>query len=226
MGAGCNFLNGTSQPADEQIVRQVLAGERELFEVIVRRHGQRLYRIAVSIVRNTTDAEDVVQETFINAYRHLSQFAGRSSFLTWLARITTNISLHRASCTQRESGNLPLDTDEAIPLASAAPTPEECAVSAASCALVREAVSELGEKQRSVLTLRDLQEVDTATTAKVLGITEQNVKVRLHRARRALRQKLEARLPARPSLCAALGTAEVLPRTALVPAARTTLPAQ
>lgn len=200
-----------NQLTDDQIVVKILAGERELFEVFVRRHSARLYHLALSITRNPSEAEDVVQETFGNAYRCLRQYAGRAAFFTWLARITTNISLQRLARSRRQLPFSGPDVDAVPPLHSSIPDPEQVLLARESRFLIRQAMDELAESQRSVLWLRDLREVDTAITARLLGITETNVKVRLHRARRALREKLSARfttnasaqVPCRPAPLAA-----------------------
>src|SRR5438105_13831860 len=81
--------------SDEEIVRRVLAGDTALFEVIMRRYNQRLYRTALSILRDGAEAEDVMQDAYVRAYQHLGQFAGRSSFATWLTRIAIHEALSR-----------------------------------------------------------------------------------------------------------------------------------
>src|SRR5689334_24581244 len=81
--------------SDEEIVRRVLGGETALFEVIMRRYNQRLYRTALAILRNDGEAEDVMQDAYVRAYQHLGQFAGRSSFATWLTRIAVHEALAR-----------------------------------------------------------------------------------------------------------------------------------
>jgi RNA polymerase sigma-70 factor (ECF subfamily) len=82
--------------SDDEVVRRVLAGETSLFEVLMRRYNQRLYRVARAIVRDDAEAEDVTQQAYVNAYRHLDQFAGRAMFSTWLTRIAVHEALARA----------------------------------------------------------------------------------------------------------------------------------
>src|SRR5690349_18668055 len=81
--------------SDEQIVAQVVAGQTALFEVLMRRHNERIYRAARAIVRDDREAEDVMQQAYVNAYAHLRQFAGRAKFSTWLTRIAVNEALAR-----------------------------------------------------------------------------------------------------------------------------------
>src|SRR5215467_7951689 len=88
--------NLTEPLSDEEVVRRVLAGENALFEIIMRRYNQRLYRIARGILRDDAEAEDVMQDAYVRAYSHLSQFAGRSQFSTWLSRIAIHEALARA----------------------------------------------------------------------------------------------------------------------------------
>src|SRR5512142_2282911 len=86
----------TEQYTDEEIVRSVLAGETDRFEVLMRRHNRRVYRAARAIVRDEAEAEDVAQDAYVRAYQHLDQFEGRASFSTWLTRIVGHESLSRA----------------------------------------------------------------------------------------------------------------------------------
>src|SRR5438270_13259331 len=95
-----NF-NGTEPLSDEEVVRRVLAGETALFEIIMRRYNQRLYRMTRAILRDDSEAEDVMQDAYVRAYEHLSQFAGRSQFSTWLTRIAIHEALGRSKRRRR-----------------------------------------------------------------------------------------------------------------------------
>ncbi len=176
---------------DEALIRGVLSGDRELFGVIVRRYSHRVYRVALSVVRNFADAEDVVQDTFVSALQHLHQYSGRAKFISWLTRIAMNNSLARVGSRSR---TLNLIDDEEHPLAAqltdAKPSPEQQLVAAQDSDILRRAIDALPEPHRKVIALRDLHELDTRTAAEQLGISEENVKVRLHRARRSLRSFL------------------------------------
>ena len=180
--------------SDEEVVARVLGGETALFEIIMRRYNQRLYRVAYSILRNEAEAEDVMQDAYVRAYQHLDQFAGRARFSTWLTRIAVHEALARA---QRRSRLQELDAEpyggNMTPLSSNTPDPEQQASDRELVALLQSAVLALPESYRSVLMLRDIEEMSTADTAEALELTEENVKVRLHRARALLRRELFAR---------------------------------
>src|SRR5437763_16527878 len=94
-------VNSTEPLSDEEIVRRVLDGETALFELIMRRYNQRLYRMARAILRDDAEAEDVMQDAYVRAYEHLSQFAGRSQFATWLTRIAIHEALARVQRRKR-----------------------------------------------------------------------------------------------------------------------------
>jgi RNA polymerase sigma-70 factor (ECF subfamily) len=172
--------------SDEEIVRRVGAGERDLYELLVRRHNQRVYRAIRSVIRDEAEAEDVMQQAYVLAYTHLHQFAGTARFSTWLVRIAINEALRRA----RTSSHLVLMTDEdseeagaTMTKADGARTPEEEAQSREMMALVERALDELPEMYRTVLLLREIEGLNTAEVAEVLGTSEDVVKTRLHRAR-------------------------------------------
>lgn len=180
------------QLEDDVLVQGVLSGDRELFGNIVRRHRSRLLRVALSVVRDFADAEDVVQDTFVSALEHLHQYSGRARLISWLTRIALNNSLARVASRSR---HLNLLDDEEHPLAQQLadpkPNPEQHAVAAQSSEILTRALGALPENHRQVIALRDLHELDTRTAARRLGITEQNLKVRLHRGRRSLRSILK-----------------------------------
>ncbi|MGE5358847.1 MAG: RNA polymerase sigma factor [Bacteroidales bacterium] len=178
---------------DEEVARRVLLGETPLFEILMRRYNQRLFRVVRGIIRDDSEAEDVVQEAYVNAYTHLDQFAGRAKLSTWLTRIAVNEALARARRGARldpletgsETGDL-MDT-----LKSRDPDPERQAVTGELRATLESAIDNLPPLYRSVMMMREVEELSTAETAECLGITEEAVKVRLHRARGMLRAKLE-----------------------------------
>jgi RNA polymerase sigma-70 factor (ECF subfamily) len=184
---------------DEEVVDRVLAGETALYEIIMRRYNQRLYRVARSIVRDDAEAEDVMQDTYVRAYQHLDQFSRLAPFSTWLTRIAVNESLARS---RRRSRLEQLDLQEGDPESPAnpvecAPNPEQSTSTAELGHLLEEALLSLPEQFRTVLMFRDVEELSTAETAEALGITEQNVKVRLHRARALVRGWLFTRVGAK-----------------------------
>jgi len=182
--------------SDEDVVARVLAGETGMFEIIMRRHNQRLYRVSRAILRNDGEAEDVMQDAYVRAYEHLDQFAGRAKFSTWLTRIAVHEALARQRRDNRYQKLESMSEQEGDPMdrfASLAPNPEELASNSGIRRLLEEAVEKLPDAYRSVFVLRDIEEMSTTDTADVLEITEENVKVRLHRARALLRKSLFAR---------------------------------
>jgi len=180
--------------SDEEVVSRVLGGETALFEIIMRRYNQRLYRVAQSILRNDAEAEDVMQDAYVRAYQHLGQFEGRAKFSTWLTRIAVHEALARA---HRRSRVQELDAEPSggymDPLISNTPDPEQQVSDHELVALLQTAVLALPTSYRSVLMLRDIEEMSTTETAQALDLTEENVKVRLHRARALLRREMFAR---------------------------------
>ncbi len=183
--------------ADEEIIRRILQGDVVLFELLMRRNNQRIYRAIRSILRDDLESEDVMQEAFVRAYEHLSQFEGRAQFSTWLTRIAVNEALNRL----KARGKLdPLDQqlyegeDGAMSeFQSNSPTPEVSASRGEVRGLLEDAIMTLPIAYRSVIVLRDVEEMSTAETAEVLSLTDANVKVRLHRAHEMLRAELFAR---------------------------------
>lgn len=179
---------------DEQVVARVCRGERGLFEVIMRRHNQRLFRAARAVLRNDSEAEDAVQQAYLSAFTHLGQFAGEARFSTWLTRIALNEAFARRRQAARES---PADIDEQWeprerPGGSGGPppTPEEQLSRREVSRLLETAIDELPANYRVVVMLREVQELSTAETAACLELSEEAVKVRLHRARARLRDTL------------------------------------
>ena len=181
--------------SDEEVVARVLAGETGMFEVVMRRHNQRLYSVARAILRNDGEAEDVMQDAYVRAYEHLNQFAGRAKFSTWLTRIAVHEALARQRRGNRYQELEPMSEREGDPMdrfASLTPNPEQQASNSEIRRLLEEAVDNLPDSYRTVFMLRDIEEMSTTDAADVLEITEENVKVRLHRARALLRKSLYA----------------------------------
>src|SRR5215470_5404512 len=181
---------------DEEIVQRVRAGDASLYEVLVRRHNQRLYRVARAIVRNEAEAEDVIQDAYVRAFAHLDQFEGRARFGAWLTRITVNEALARVRMQQRmqpltDDGD---DRECAVPANYHSMNPEEHTSNAELGHILEETLLSLPDHYRTVVMLRDVEEMNTAETAEALGITEENVKVRLHRGRAFLRESIADRV--------------------------------
>ena len=183
-------LERWSALSDEQIVAQVLDGQTALFEVLMRRHNERIYRAARAILRDEREAEDVMQQAYVNAYTHLRQFDRRAAFSTWLTRIAVHESLARA---RRRGRYQQLDEDVVPEIAMATqetPDPERQAMTRELAGFVESAVDRLPDGSREVFVMREVQGLDTAETAACLGISEDAVKTRLSRAKAALRRDL------------------------------------
>jgi RNA polymerase sigma-70 factor (ECF subfamily) len=182
---GAAALGG--EASDEELVRRIRAGEAAWFEVFVRRFNARLFRVARAIVKDEAAAEDVMQETYLRAFTHLEQFEGRSSLATWLTRIAVNeaIARRRKMASRVESEAL-LDDDVMV----CATDPEASAHRAELVGILSGLVDALPETLRVVFVLRMVENMSVAETAAALDISEENVKVRLFRARAALRERL------------------------------------
>jgi len=177
---------------DEDIVARVLGGETALFELLMRRHNQRLYRVARGIVGDDAEAEDVTQEAYVRAFQHLGQFAGRARFSTWLTRI----AVHEASARRRRRGRH-IDVEESMPaLISTAAGPEQRAADQELGRAIEAAMDALPAVYGAVFMLREVEGLSTAETAACLEINEETVKTRLHRARALLRNHITARIGA------------------------------
>jgi RNA polymerase sigma-70 factor, ECF subfamily len=181
--------------SDEDVVRRVVAGEKELFELLLRRYNQRVYRTVRAVLRNPEDAEDVMQQAYVSAYRHLHQFEGRASFATWM----TKIAIREATARNRKA----LSHLQLVPelhgenimsdVREPGPDPEERAVAADLMQHVEAEVAALPEAYRSVLLLREVEGLSTEETADCLEVSTDVVKTRLHRARTMLRDALYRR---------------------------------
>lgn len=184
---------------DEQIVSRVLGGETSLFELIIRRHNQRLYRATRSILKDTAEAEDVMQEAYVRAFAHLHQFAGEAKFSTWLTKIAVYEALGRLR-RRKQMDEIPGG------LASGASNPEHTAYQRQLQTMIESAIDVLPPLYRSVFVLRDVEELSGAEVAECLGITEETAKTRLHRARRILRDELKTSLGGAISAAFSYGT--------------------
>ena len=181
---------------DDEVIKRVLEGEIELYEIIMRRYNQRLYRTIRAILGSDDDVEHVMQDAYVSAYTHVGQFASRSSFATWL----TKIAIHEALATKRKRNRfVNMDYQESENGYTGMPVsndrnPEQKLLDAELSSILEHSVEALPESFRSVFVLREIEKLDTRDTAECLGITEENVKVRLHRARALIRGELSARM--------------------------------
>jgi len=186
--------------SDEEVVARVLAGETELYEIIMRRYNQRLFRIARAILHSNDEAEDVMQDAYVRAYEHLNQFLGRARFSTWLTRIAIHEALARVQKRNRsEELDAMISPEKETALTSPSLSPEQQACDAETARLLEEAMLSLPDHYRVVVMMRDIEEMSTLETAEALELSEDNVKIRLHRARSLLREELMARAHERRS---------------------------
>jgi RNA polymerase sigma-70 factor, ECF subfamily len=187
-------LQRWAELTDEGIVARVLDGETALFEILMRRHNERVYRAARAIVRDEAEAEDVMQQAYVNAYSHLRQFDGRAQFSTWLTRIAVHEALSRVRKRGRFEA-LPEEpaADERSVTMAATPDPEHNAFAGELRSLLESAIDRLPDGCREVFMLRQVDGMSTAETAECLSVSEDVVKTRLSRARAALRRDLAER---------------------------------
>lgn len=177
---------------DEDIVARVLGGDTAAFELLMRRHNQRVFRAARAILKDDDEAEDAMQEAYVSAYTHLAEFGGRARFSTWLVRIAVYEALGRLRRAKRAASLDDVDVEE-VPMATTR-NPEDAASDVELRALLDESVDALPLGFRAVFVLRAVEEMSAAETAEALGIPEETVRTRLHRARGLLRDSLAKKL--------------------------------
>ena len=170
---------------DSELVSRVLGGARADFELLVRRHNQRLFRATRAITRSEIDAEDALQQAWLDIFRNLAQFRGDAMFSTWATRIAVNTAIAHV----RKRPVIAEVVDSVEPGAQ----PDVAAESAELGRLLEACLGELPQGNREVMVLRDVLELDTAETAACLGLSEEAVRVRLHRARAAVAAALTER---------------------------------
>jgi len=175
--------------SDEQVIAEILSGKKQLFELLMRKYNARLYRVAMSIVNNDAEAEDIMQVAYIKAYEKLSSFEQRSTFGTWITRILINESLGRL---KKQKRFVTMAEDHGRPDTGAAQNPDRKLVNKELRMALEHAMLQLPEKYRLVFVLREVEDLSIAETVDTLGITEANVKVRLNRAKTMLRDSLSS----------------------------------
>jgi RNA polymerase sigma-70 factor (ECF subfamily) len=162
---------------DTDVIARVVAGDHAAFQILVRRHNQRMFRAARAITHSDIDAEDVLQQAWLCVYKNLSQFRGDASFATWATRIAVN----EAIALTRKRPMVAEVVESAAPVA-----PDADLARAQIGALLEACLAGIPQGHREVMVLRDVLELDTAETAACLGLSEEAVRVRLHRARAAV----------------------------------------
>jgi len=183
-----------SQRTDRELVEAAREGDTEAFSAVVRRHQRRVYRLALHLVRNAAEAEDVTQETFVRAYGALDRFDGRSEPFTWIYRIAVNLSLNairarkpsQRSTTPDDPRIESLLVERRAPLASPEAASEDKELALALC----DGIDALSDVLRTTLVLVIVDGVSHSDASKVLGCSEGTVAWRVHEARRKLREFL------------------------------------
>ena len=190
----------TSEIGDRELVSRAQAGELDAFETLTTRYEQRVFSLAMRMLRQEQDAEDVTQQTFLSALENLNGFRGEASFATWLFRIATHAALkvirkHKGLKTvSLEEATEGADRADSVPhpefIADWRQSPEQLVQKHEIQRLLDEALARLDEKHRLVFLLRDVEGLSVKETAEALGLSEANTKVRLLRARLQLREHL------------------------------------
>ena len=188
-------------PDEAGLIARAIENDPAAVRVIMQRHNRRLYRIARSVVRDDSEAEDVVQEAYGRAFTHLREFRGASSIGTWLARIVLNEALGRLR-RRHETVDLELIENQhrvgaqviSFPLEAAQPDPERTMAQREINEILQRSIDDLPDAFRLVLVARAIEGMSIEDTAELLGIRPETVKTRLHRARALLRAKLEREL--------------------------------
>ena len=187
-------------PSEAELVRRAQARDEAALRAIMQANNRRLYRLARGILRSDSEAEDVVQDTYVRAFTHLDGFRGESGLSTWLSRIAINEALGRLrkATPQVEWSALPETMLEAqiiqFPLSSAAGDPEKSMAQREIQRVVEHAIDELPDVFRMVFIARVMEGMNVEETAELLGIKPETVKTRLHRARTMLRENVEKKI--------------------------------
>jgi len=182
----------SAAPTDEELVRRSQQDDERAFGELVGRYESKVYSLALKMVRNPEDAEDVLQDTFLRAYRGIKSFQGASTFSTWIYRITANSALMRLRKKQLPTVSVE-DADERetpLNIADWSPGPSEQLLSQELQQVMEEAIAELPAEFRQVFVLRDMEELSNAEVAEILDLSVAAVKSRLHRARLRVRNRL------------------------------------
>ena len=185
-----------STESDAELVARLQRGDDAAFEAVVRLYGGRLLAVARRFLGNDADAQDAVQDAFVRAFKAIHTFEARAQLSTWLHRIVVNTALmklreRRRKPTESIEELLPNFIDDGHQAVASRDWSDALLERKETAALVRDAIAMLPDQYREVLVLRDIEDRDTAETADLLGTTPNAVKIRLHRARQALRTLLD-----------------------------------
>lgn len=184
-----------AQLSDRDVLDRILAGEEALYEIIIRRYNPYLYKVARSYGYDHEDAQDLMQDTFVSTYFHLSKFENRSTFKTWIVRIMLNNCYQKAqkASFKREKASLETTNDMMKPMFSSKNEydPGQSMANRELGQVIEKAITSLPLEYLMVFSLREVNGMNTIETASALEISESNVKVRLNRAKKMLRSEIE-----------------------------------
>ena len=180
---------------EETVIRRILSGEKELYEILVKRNNQKLYRIVRGYLKEETEIEDVMQNSYIKAYTNLHQFKLQSQFSTWLIRIAINESLaelkKKGKLRHLNNYNHSTDDDYVLELPDHKQlNPQERMAQKEAKQLLENAIDQLELKYRTVYIMKEVEEMSLKEIASILSISLANVKIRLHRAKDMLKENL------------------------------------
>ena len=185
------FMGAGKISEDARWIDQVQKGNREAFQYLVEKYQARAFSLAFDILRSQADAEDVVQESFVKAFLSLNEFRGEASFYTWFYRIVYNMSLdYRRKLVRRSNNHTKPLNEEAEEVEFSSPGPQEIALSKERFQELKQALAELSEEHRTVITLREIDGLSYDEIARVVGISKGTVMSRLHYARRRIQRAL------------------------------------
>lgn len=170
--------------SDAEIIGRIIAGEKRLFEVIIRRYNQRMYRVGMAVLNNEQDVEDAMQTAYINAYMNLEKFQNRAAFATWLTKIMLN------QCLEQKRKKQLTQLSEYPSKAEIMNVPANELANKELGKILERSIAALPEKYRLVFVLREIENFSVRETSETLNIEETNVKVRLNRAKTMLRENL------------------------------------
>ena len=200
MATSSAAASGSGEQPDSDLIEQILGGNTAIFELLMRRYNERIYRAVRSIVRDEQETEDVMQQAYVSAFTHLRQFNGSARFSTWLTRIAVNEALARVRRQGRyETFDEESPSIEPLMPQALAENPERQAFTHELRGLLEWAIDRLPNGMREVFVLRDVEGLSTFEAAECLGVSEDVVKTRLSRGRALLRQQLMERTGATAS---------------------------
>ena len=186
-----------TEQREKELVEKSMRGDCAAFEKLIAPYQQGIINHSYILLRNREDALDMAQEAMLRAFTGISGFSGQSSFKTWLYKIATNVCLDEIRRRKRRAQTVSLtvqvedETNRQLDISDESANPEYCAEKSELKTFILDAIDELGEEYRSVMSLRELEGMDYAEIAKTLGVSLGTVKSRINRARQKLRQKLE-----------------------------------